>query len=87
MNPLPSDILTSVLRVRRHRCLKKKTTTIQGTHFLPYKAVVLVLLSTTAKSADGKDTSVVLEPLPPDTTEKSAPGDEDAVGMGEDADP
>lgn len=51
-----------------------------------YEEAVLVLLATTANSADGKETSVVLEPLLPDTTEKSAPGeDEDAVGLGEDA--
>ena len=53
-----------------------------------YDADAPVLLATTAKSADGKETSVVLEPLLPDTTEKSAPGEEgeeDAVGLGEDA--
>ena len=67
--------------------LKKKPTTRKGTQFLSYDAAVLVLLATTAKSADGKETSVVLEPLVPDTTEKSAWGEEDAVGVGENAEP
>ena len=66
---------------------KRRPTTRKGTHFLSYDAAVLVLFSTTAKSADGKETSVVLEPLVPDTTEKSAWGEEDAVGVGEGAEP
>lgn len=83
MHPLPPDVLSSDLRVRCPCCPMKRPILRKGTHLLPYEAAILVLLATTAKSADGKETSVVLEPLLPDTTEKSAPGEEDAVGLGE----